>query len=132
MLLSTNWERVKCRGLPIKSWVTGIESLKQELDLQNGVLNAKQICKAIESRELWEFEMALQYKYKLHIYKELKGEVRLEEYLEYVKGGHARLFLNFVLVLMAFLRNWVCMLIRVGHRNVLIVGPLKSQLSMFY
>ena len=36
------------------------------------------------------------------------------------------------LVLTAFLGSWVGMLIRVGHRNVLIVRPLRSQLSKFY
>ena len=32
---------------------------------------------------------------------------------------------------MGFLRSWVGMLVGVGHRNVLIVRPLKSPLSMF-
>ena len=36
--------------------------------------------------------MAWLQKSKLHIYKELKEEDGLEEYLEYVKEAHARLF----------------------------------------
>ena len=52
---------------------------------------------------LREFEMALQHKSKLCIYKELRGEIGLDEYLEYVVGAHASFaFLNFILVLMAF------------------------------
>ena len=41
------------------AWVAGIESLKKEVDLQNKVLDVQQICNAIESRELKEFETAL-------------------------------------------------------------------------
>ena len=96
MLLSRKWERVKCRG-PCKSlWLPArIESLKKELDLQNKVLDIKLIYNAIESRELREFEMALQKKSKLCIYKQLKGEVGIEQHLEYVKRDHARLLFKF-------------------------------------
>ena len=41
-LLSTKWERVKCRGHPKKSWVAVIESLKKELDIEKKALNVKQ------------------------------------------------------------------------------------------
>ena len=33
---------------------------------------------------------------------------------------------------MGYLRNWVRMLIWVGHKSVLIVGLVKSQLNMFF
>ena len=84
MLLSTKWERVKCRGHPKKSWVARIESLKKELELQNKVLHVKQIHNVIESKQFKEFEMGLKHKSKLCIYKELKREVGFEEYLEYI------------------------------------------------
>ena len=104
----------------VNTCVTGTESLKQELDLQSKVVDVKKIHSTIESRELRVFEVALEHKSKLHIHKELQEQVGLQEYLEYVKGAHARLFLNFIL-----LRIWVGMPIRVGDRNALIVGPLK-------
>ena len=57
------------------------------------MLDVKQICNAIASSKLREFGMALQHKSELHIYmyKQLKMEVGLEEYLEYAKEAHARL-----------------------------------------
>ena len=94
-LLSTNWESIKCRGRPRRSWATAIETLKKELDLQARKVNAKEIRKAIEARELKEFELALQHKSKLHFYRDLKTEVGFEEYLKYVKGADARLFFKF-------------------------------------
>ena len=39
-----------------------------------------------------EFKVALQHKFKLHLYRELKQEVGPEEYLEFVKGAPSRLF----------------------------------------
>ena len=58
-------------------------------------------------------------------------EVGFEECLQYVKGADARLFLKFVHIPMGFLRSWVGMLVGMGNRNILNVGPLKSPLSMF-
>lgn len=34
-LLSRKWEREKCRGCHKKSWVAGIESLHNELDIES-------------------------------------------------------------------------------------------------
>ena len=76
--------------------------------------------------------MALVHKSKLRVYKELKRGVGLEEYLRYVKGPPSRLFLSSIRVPMGFLRNWVGMLRGVGLRNVLIVGLVRSLLSMFF
>ena len=74
-LLSIKWERVKCSGCPTKSWVAGIESLKNELDMESKALNVKLTCIANESRELRQFEMALQHKSTVGLFKELKVEV---------------------------------------------------------
>ena len=40
-------------------------------------LNVNQICASIESRELRQFEMALQHKSKVRFFQQLKGEVGL-------------------------------------------------------
>ena len=94
-------------------------------------MERKLIKEALDRRECEEFEMALRHKSKLRVYKELKRGVGFEEYLRYVKGPPSRLFLSSVRVPMAFLRNWVGMLRGVGLRNVLIVGLVRSLLSMF-
>ena len=52
----------------------------------------KLIRKTLERRECEEFEVALQLKSKLHLYRELKWEVGPEEYLEVVKGVPSSLF----------------------------------------
>ena len=82
---------MKCRGHPRKSWVVQVDSLKKELDLQDEALNVKLIRKALNRRECEEFEVALQHKFKLCLYRELKWEVRPEEYLEFVKEVPSRL-----------------------------------------
>ena len=74
--------------------------------------------------------MGLEHKSELRLYRELKKEVGFEKYLQYVKGANARLFLKFCWEPMDFLRSWVGLLVGMGHRNVLTVGPLKSPLSM--
>ena len=53
--------------------------------------------------------MAIQHKSKLHVYKELKQVIRLEQYFKCVKRPPSRLIFNlrFVQVLMDFLRSWV-------------------------
>ena len=89
------WESVKCRGRPRKCWLAYVESLKKELDLEDGIVRAKHIHKAIESRELRELETGLQHKSKLRLYRDLKKEVGFEEYSQYVKGADARLFFKF-------------------------------------
>ena len=92
-------------------------------------MNVKLIRKALDRREHEEFEVALHHKSKLRLYRELKWEVRPEEYLEFVKGAPSRLF-YFILVPMGCLRSWVGMLTNMGHRSVLIVGLVRNQLSM--
>ena len=72
-----------------------MDSLKKELDLQDKVLYMKLIKKALGIRECEEFEMALQHKSKLQVYRELKWEVGFEKYLEYVDGAPSRMFLKF-------------------------------------
>ena len=76
--------------------------------------------------------MALQHKSKSHVYKELKQVVGFDEYLKYVKGPLLYCFLCSVQVPMNFLRNEVGMLRGVGLRNVLILGFVRSLLSMFF
>ena len=53
----------------------------KELYLQDEVLESKLIKEALGKRECEEFEMALQHKSKLCVYKELKRGVGFEEYL---------------------------------------------------
>ena len=61
-----------------------VNSLKKELNLQDKILEIKLIKEALDKRECEEFEMALQHKSKLHVYKELKCVDGLGEYLKYV------------------------------------------------
>ena len=49
-----------------------------------------------------------------------------------MKEAPSRLFLKFHLDTQGLWRIWVGMLIGVGHRNVLIVGLVRSWLSMFF
>ena len=74
------------QGYPRKSQVALVDSLKKELHLQHEAVNVKSIIKALEGRESDEFEVDLQHKTKLCLYKELKREVGPEEYLGFVKG----------------------------------------------
>ena len=67
------------------------------------------------------------------MYRELKEEIELEEYLKYVKGAPSRLFLKFRLGTHGLFEE----LGRhangdAGLRNVIIVGPVKSWLSMYF
>ena len=90
-LLSNEWNKVKCKGRPRKCWLAHVNSLKKELNLQDEVLESKLIKEALDKRDVEEFEMALQYKSKLRVYKELKRGVGFEEYLQHVKGPSSRL-----------------------------------------
>ena len=94
-LHSTEWDAVKCRGRLRKSWRRYLEELKSELELQDSVSDHKQIWSALKDKENREFQFALQQKSKLHIYKELKRDFGLEEYLKHVLGAHAKLFFMF-------------------------------------
>ena len=68
-----------------------LDSLKKELDLQDGILDIKLIKKAHDKRECEEFEMVLRHKSKLQVYRELQWEIGFEEYLEYVRGTPSKL-----------------------------------------
>ena len=94
-LLSNEWNKVKSRGRPRKCWLSHINSLKKELNLQDDVLEIKLMREALDKRECEEFEMALQHKSKLRVYKELKRGVGFEEYLKHVKGPPSRLLFKF-------------------------------------
>ena len=83
---------MKCKGRPRKSWVAQVESLKEELDIQDEALIVKVMRKALDRREHEEFEVALQQKSKSLVYRQLKWEVGPEEYLELVKEAPSRLF----------------------------------------
>ena len=69
-----------------------MEFLKKELGLQDQVLDIELITGALDKRECEEFEMTLQHKSKLRVYRDLEWEIGFEEYLEYVKGAPSRLF----------------------------------------
>ena len=75
-----------------------MESLKKEFNFQDKVLDIKLIKRALDKTKYEEFEMALQHKSKLYIYRELKWEVGLDKYLEYAKGTPSRLFSSFIQV----------------------------------
>ena len=93
-LLANEWDKVKSKGRPRKSWLTHVNSSRKELDLQDKIWERKlkPIKEALDRRECEEFEMALRHKSKLRVYKELKRGVGFEEYLRYVKGPPSRLF----------------------------------------
>ena len=57
-------------------------------------MDVKLIKKACDKGECEEFEMALKHKSEFRVYRELKREIRFEQYLEYVKGAFSRLFLK--------------------------------------
>ena len=76
--------------------------------------------------------MYLQHKSKLLVYSEVKREVVFEEYFEHINGAHSRLLLNCVQIPMEFLKSWVGTQRKVGPRNVLIVGLVRSLLSMSF
>ena len=94
-LLANEWDTVKTRGRPRKCWVARVNSLKKELNLQDKILELKQVKEALVKRECEKFEMALQHKSKLRVYKELTRGVGYEEYLKHVKGPSSRLFFKF-------------------------------------
>ena len=94
-LLSNEWNKVKSKGRLRKCWLVHVNSLKEELNLHDEVLESKIIKRALDKREFEELEMALQHKSKLRVYKELKCGVGFEEYLEHVKGPSSRLFFMF-------------------------------------
>ena len=76
-------------------WLAQVNSLKNELNLQDKVLELKPIKESLNKRECEEFETALQHKWKLRVYKELECGVGFEEYLKHVKGPFSRLFFKF-------------------------------------
>ena len=94
-LLENKWDGIKSRGRPRKSWFSQVSALMKELDIQDIVTDAKSIKEALEKRESVNFEVAMQHKSKLRVYRELKREIGLEEYLKYVKGPASRLFFKF-------------------------------------
>ena len=94
-LLTNEWEKVKCKGRPRRSWLVQVEFLKKELCLKDQVLAIKLINKVVDQRECEEFEIALKNKSKLWVYRELKQEIGVEEYLEYAKRAASRLFFKF-------------------------------------
>ena len=79
-LLTNEWDKIKCKDHPRRSWLAQVDFLKKELGLQDQVLDIKLVKKA------------LQHKSKLRVYRELKREIRFEEHLEYVKEAPSRLF----------------------------------------
>ena len=69
--------------------------LQKELDLQDKVWDIKLIKKALDERECDEFEVALQHKSQLQVYRKVKRKIGFEDYLEYVKAAPPRLFFKF-------------------------------------
>ena len=71
----------------------------------------KVIKRAIGERECEEFELTLQHKPKLRIYKEVIAEFGFGEYLEHAKVASSTLFFEgFVVIPMGCLRSCVGML----------------------
>ena len=91
-LLTNECDKVKCKGCPRKSWLSQVEFLKKEVGLQDQDLDIKLIKKALDKRVCEEFEMALQHKSKLRVYRELKREIGFEECLEYLKAAPSSFF----------------------------------------
>ena len=102
------------------------------MDLQDKILERKLIKEALDKRECEEFEMAFRHKSKLRVNKELKRGVGFEEYLRYVKGPPSRLFLKFRSGTRGLFEELGRHAKGVGLRNVLIVGLVRSLLSMFF
>ena len=94
-LLRNEWDKIKCNSHPRRSWFAQVELLRKELDLQDQVLRIKVIKKVLDKRECKEFEMAIQHKSKLRVYRALKQEIGFEEYLKYVKEAPSRLVFKF-------------------------------------
>ena len=95
-LLSNELDKVKGKGHPRKCWLAHVNYLKKELNLQEKILEIKLIKEALDKRECEEFEMALQPKLKLPVYKKLKRGVGFEEHLKPIKGPPSRLLFNFL------------------------------------
>ena len=85
-LLSNESDKVKSKG-HLQFFGERMKSPQQIL--------GDQIKEALGKRECEEFEIALQHKSKLRVYKELKRGVGIEEYLEYMKGPPSRLLFKF-------------------------------------
>ena len=72
-LLTIEWDKVKCKGHSRRCWPARMGFLKKQLGLQDQFLDIKPLIK--ESAR--SFEMVLQHKSKLLVYKELKREIGL-------------------------------------------------------
>ena len=70
-------------------------------------MEVKLIKQALDNRESEEFDMTLQHKSKLCVYKEWKRVVGFEEYFKNLKGPPFGYFLSYVQVPMDFVRSWV-------------------------
>ena len=78
--MTNEWDEVKYKGCPRRSWLAEVKILKKELALHDQVLGVKIINKALDKRECKEFEMDLQHNSKLRFHRELKPEIGFEEY----------------------------------------------------
>ena len=78
---------MKCIGCPRKPWFAQVDSLNNDLNLPDKVLDVKLILKTLDQGEFEEFEMAPQHKSKVCtcIFRVCKWEVGFKEYLEYLK-----------------------------------------------
>ena len=63
---------MKSKGRPRKCWLAHVNSLRKGSNLQVKILEIKLTKQALDKIECEEFEIALQPKSKLRIYKELK------------------------------------------------------------
>ena len=107
-LLTNEWDKVKCKAR--SAWnilACPGGTFKEKMGLQDQVLDIKIIKNVLDQIEGEEFEMPLQHKSKLQVYRKLKQEMGFVECLEYVKGAPSRLFLSFVGVPMGCLSSWV-------------------------
>ena len=88
-LLSNEWNKVKSKGHHRNSCLAQVTSLKKGLDFQDKAFNVK-IIKGLAKRECDEFEICLQHKSEVWVYREVKREVGFEEYFEHINGAHSR------------------------------------------
>ena len=67
-LLTNEWDKVKCKAHPRRSWLAQVELLKKELGLEDQVLDIKIIKKALEQKESgrslkWPYKIIPNYEF---------------------------------------------------------------------
>ena len=103
-----------------ESWVVQVDSLRNELIWGQCLGLNKPNSPTLNKTEFKEFEMALQYKYNLHIYSGMNQEARFEKYLEINKWAPCRFSLTvWFEYSIGYLKSRVGMIRKVGYMNIL-------------